>query len=550
MKNYISLLCCFFLISNVYAQHIKYEEEILDDAYLAVPKNQRITGPAYGFKSAFIETIQVNVDENGNDIIGDAANEPSLAIDPTNPNRMAIGWRQFETIESNFRQAGNAYTEDAGQTWTMQSPIEPTVFRSDPVLDTDSEGNFYYNSLSNDFRCHVFKTTHPASWENKTFAYGGDKQWMVIDKSPRSSNGQIYAYWKQSSSVCQPGSFTRSVDGGESYESCVPVPSNPVRGTLAVDNEGNVYAAGQVNNGFRILKSSTASDSNQPITWELNKELNLGGVLAAYEGPNPRGMLGQVWVTTDNSFTETDGNVYVVATVKQNSNNDPSDIMFTRSTNGGETWETPIRINDDNSESNWQWFGTLSVAPNGRIDVAWLDCREFEGNVASALYYSTSTDGGLTWSENIQLSESFDPHIGWPNQEKIGDYYQMISSEAGAHLAWAATFNGGQDVYYSFIPVEIETATSELLKDKTWTIAVSPNPIDKDGTITIENAPRGNFQFDFFDLYGKKVHQFQHSFSNGIACINWSAMDLAKGVYLLYVRDAHGRGRVIKIVMA
>src|SRR3954469_22447477 len=60
--------------------------------------------------------VQVNVNSLGQDIVGDAANEPSIAVDPTNPNRMAIGWRQFNTISSNFRQAGVA--TNGGQTWT------------------------------------------------------------------------------------------------------------------------------------------------------------------------------------------------------------------------------------------------------------------------------------------------------------------------------------------------------------------------------------------------------------------------------------------------
>src|SRR6516162_3764209 len=52
---------------------------------------------------AFI-SYQVNVDANGNNIVGDAANECSISVDPTNINKMAIGWRQFDSVLSNFRQ--------------------------------------------------------------------------------------------------------------------------------------------------------------------------------------------------------------------------------------------------------------------------------------------------------------------------------------------------------------------------------------------------------------------------------------------------------------
>jgi len=93
----------------------------------------------------------------------------------------------------------------------------------------------------------------------------------------------------------------------------------------------------------------------------------------------------------------------------------------------------------------------MSVAPNGRIDVIWLDTRDDPGGYNSALYYSNSIDGGTTWSSNERLSDYFDPHVGWPQQQKMGDYFDMVSDSNGAYLAWAATFNGEQDVYYSYI---------------------------------------------------------------------------------------------------
>jgi hypothetical protein len=96
------------------------------------------------------------VSATGANITGDAANEPSIAMDPTNPNRLVIAWRQFDTITSNFRQAGWAYSHDGGLTWTFPGVLEPGVFRSDPVVRADSNGVFYYMSLRGDFTCQVF----------------------------------------------------------------------------------------------------------------------------------------------------------------------------------------------------------------------------------------------------------------------------------------------------------------------------------------------------------------------------------------------------------
>jgi len=58
-------------------------------------------------------SYQVNVDADGNNIVCDAANEPCITMDPNNLVRMAIGWRQFDAWQSNFRQAALALRSTA-----------------------------------------------------------------------------------------------------------------------------------------------------------------------------------------------------------------------------------------------------------------------------------------------------------------------------------------------------------------------------------------------------------------------------------------------------
>ena len=70
--------------------------ELPDDVYIPVPRRGRDTSPAYRFSRPGIFTVQVNVTDNGENIVGDTANEPSIAVDPTDPRRMVIGWRQFD----------------------------------------------------------------------------------------------------------------------------------------------------------------------------------------------------------------------------------------------------------------------------------------------------------------------------------------------------------------------------------------------------------------------------------------------------------------------
>lgn len=438
--------------------------EIMEGSYIPDLRESQGRSPAYRYSMNSIVTTQVNVDQNGQNIVGDAANEPSIAVDQNNPNRMSIGWRQFNTVTNNFRQAGYGFTTDGGQTWTFPGVIEPGIFRSDPVLDADAEGNFYYNSLTNNptFFCDVFKSGDGgSSWGNKTFAQGGDKQWMTIDKTNGPGIGNIYAFWTSSYSVCSPGFFTRSTNSGVSFEDCITIPNDPFWGTLTIGPEGVLYIGGTIGSDFLVAKSTNAQDSSQIVNWDMTTIVNLDGSISFGGGPNPGGLLGQTSIGVDTSNGPYQGNVYLLASVERYSSPDPLDVMFTRSTNGGVNWSSPIKVNDDPGTSAYQWFGTMSVAPNGRIDVIWLDTRDNPGTFLSALYYSNSKDGGITWSPNEKLSDYFDPHVGWPQQNKMGDYFDMVSDINGAYLSWAATFNNEQDVYYSFItdttivPVEL-----------------------------------------------------------------------------------------------
>ena len=464
----------------------KAHHEVKDDDYVPVSREEQGRSPAYNYTMSNITTVQVNVDGNGQNIVGDAANEPSIAVDPNDRNKMVIGWRQFNTISSNFRQAGYGFTTNGGQTWTFPGVIEPGVFRSDPVLDYDNDGNFYYNSLTNnpDYYCKVFKSsTGGSSWNGGTDAKGGDKQWMTIDKTNGPGSGHIYAFWTSFYSTCYPDFFTRSTDAGASFENCITIPNDPSWGTLMVAPDGNLYVGASGSFNFVVAKSSNAQISGQVVTWDMDTSVDLGGYITYGIGPNPGGLAGQTSIAIDTSGGPYDGNIYLLCSVEPFSGPDPLDVMFARSTNGGVNWSSPIRVNDDVSTSAYQWFGTMSVAPTGRIDVIWLDTRDNPGSYNSALYYSYSTDAGVTWSQNEKLSDSFDPHVGWPQQNKMGDYYHMVSDSNGASLAWAATFNNEQDVYYSHIattivPVEL-VSFSASVKGSTvnlsWTTATELN---------------------------------------------------------------------------
>ena len=65
---------------------------------------------------ATFTSVQVNVNASGQNIVGDAANECSISVNPIDGSKKTIAWRQFNDVNSNFRQGGWGYTTNSGAT--------------------------------------------------------------------------------------------------------------------------------------------------------------------------------------------------------------------------------------------------------------------------------------------------------------------------------------------------------------------------------------------------------------------------------------------------
>jgi hypothetical protein len=399
-------------------------------------------------------SYQVNVDANGNNIVGDAANEPSICIDRNNPNRMSIGWRQFDSVASNFREAGFAYTTNGGTRWIAPGVLQNNVFRSDPVLNSNTAGSFFYLSLLQNFFVDLWRSiTGGQSWTMVAPADGGDKQWFTIDNTNSSGHGFQYQCWSNEADGNNFGGrqFSRSTNDGLTWMNPINIPNTPRWGTLDVDSNGNLFIGGVNLDTGQIwcVRSTNAKNGGVVPAFDQSTAVNLGGQIVFGEAINPVGLVGQVFLAVERSGTSTNNNIYMLASVQPTGFATGSDVMFARSTDGGRTFSAPRRINDDPiNHAKWHWFGALSVAPNGRIDVVWYDSRSAANNTTSQLFYSYSVDGGNTWSPNVALSNPFNPFIGYPNQPKIGDYITVVSDDAGPNVAYAATFNGEEDIYY------------------------------------------------------------------------------------------------------
>ena len=167
-----------------------------------------------------------------------------------------------------------------------------------------------------------------------------DKEYLTVDSTGSIYDGNVYLTW---TCFCAgtPIYFSRSMDGGASFSTPYEI-SDPGyssnQGSLPVVGSGGILYIAWFNyntGGIRMAKSTNGGQSfGTPFP-----------VASVNEIPSP--LPGGAF--RDNSFPtmavdQTNGNVYVAWSDYRNGD---ADIYFTRSTNGGTAWSTPVRINDD-----------------------------------------------------------------------------------------------------------------------------------------------------------------------------------------------------------
>jgi len=417
------------------------------------------------------------VDENTHDR---QQAEPTIAIDPRNPDIIVAGAQDYRLRDSNqHRWHGYYRSTDGGQTWTsellpgfpgdnspdgMASPLHRSNTLSDPVLAFDQMGNVYYTGIAFNITNDVAQpglVAFVAKYINDGADYFGatmirgplndDKPWIAVDTSSSPYDGTVYlAFDANLTSTSHFATvLTHSSDGGRTFSEPLYTPGDETGELpgLTVDPLGDVYVS---------------SDAFNPVTGaslnyvQVSKVTNGGTVLAQnVKVVTNACFLGLSSTLPGGSFRDFTipqivSDSKAVYLVRDDCGLGNSNVLFTKSMDGGSTWTASIMVNDFVTDtrtccvSTQHFFPSIAVS-GGIINIAWYDSRQNNATSLNALdiFYAYSLNGGLSFSPNIRITTvSFDPNSvkrsDAPNNNEpfIGDYIQITATPVRVHVIW------------------------------------------------------------------------------------------------------------------
>ncbi len=440
-----------------------------------------------------------------------APNEPSICINPKNPQQMVAG-----SNTSNYY-----YSSDAGLTWTAGVLTSSYGVWGDPVVITDTAGNFCFFHLSvpswpewlDRIVCQK-SSDGGQTWNDGSFmglngSKDQDKEWAVTNPA----NNHIYTCWTQfdlyNSSVPTDSSnimFSRSTNGGASWSTAVRINrkagdcldmDNTVEGAVpAVGPNGEIYVSWAGPLGLVFTKSTDGGTTwpgdnlvicDIPGGWDFG----LPGIYRAN---------GLPITCCDLSNGPYRGTVYINWSDQRNGEGD-TDTWIVKSTDGGVTWTSPKRVNDD-PPGRQQFFTWMTIdQSNGYIYTVFYDRRNHSDNLTD-VYMAVSRDGGETFT-NFKVSESpFNPDASI----FFGDYTNVAAHNDIVRPIWTRLHNGSLSVVTALVDSIFTGITPEKVLEAPISLEQNyPNPVEDITYFSYKIHEPTVVSLKVYDIYGHAV---------------------------------------------
>ncbi|AEE50122.1 glycosyl hydrolase BNR repeat-containing protein [Haliscomenobacter hydrossis DSM 1100] len=387
--------------------------------------------------------------------------EPSIAISPVDSNIVVAG----AILDRVY------YSSNGGITWKKKTLTSPFGVYGDPVLLADAKGDFYYAHLSDPSgrsggdptwldRIVVQKSTdNGVNWSPGTYAglhhpKDQDKHWLAVDPRDNSIVMTWTEFDKYDSREPKDKSrilFARSSDGGKTWGNeaslsqlegdCLDDDNTTEGAVPAIGPNGEIYVAWAYANKIYFDRSLDAGKTwlatdkvvaEQPGGWTFD----IPGIFRAN---------GLPITATDLSSGPNRGTIYVNWCDQRHGSND-TDVWLAKSTDGGNTWSAPLRVNNDGA-GNHQFFTWLAVDPvTGYLYVVFYDRRNHEDDKTD-VYLAYSKDGGKTFV-NAKISQS--PFL--PTKDVFfGDYNHLSVYNGRVRPIWTRLQDGKLSVWTALV---------------------------------------------------------------------------------------------------
>ncbi|MFA7326945.1 MAG: T9SS type A sorting domain-containing protein [Candidatus Kapaibacterium sp.] len=508
--------------------------------------------------STFIVNIQKAIAQNVLVSKIGQPNEPSIMMDYNNPNILVAGANLNYVYTSN----------DGGNTWKLKSMNSTYGVWGDPVIDVDTEGNFYFFHLSNMpggnwiDRIVCQKSENKGdTWSNGSFTgldgtKAQDKQWSAIDRT----NNNIYLTWtefdKYGSSNKADSSrilFSKSLDGGETWSAskkinqvsgdCIDNDKTVEGAVPAVGPNGEIYVSWAGPEGLVFNRSTDEGETW--LTEDILVDSFPGGW--AYDIPGILRCNGLPITKCDISGGANHGTIYINWSDQKNGVNN-TDIWLIKSTDGGNTWSESIRVNDDNSEKH-QFLTWMDIdQTNGNVFFVFYDRRNYE-DTRTDVYMAISTDGGTTF-KNTRISESaFVPDDG----VFFGDYTNIVAHNNIVRPIWTRFDSGQLSIWTNVTPLEkiISSVENDNISNTNDT-QLYPNPTPNVSYVSFKLHESSSIKLELFDEKGKIIKTIIDNENMGygghIVPINLNKLNLSSGSYY-YKLSINGKVETLKTIL-
>lgn len=401
----------------------------------------------------------------------DHAEEPFVAVNPTRPENIVAAWIQGPALG-----IVAAASFDGGQTW-KRVPIPlttcsggPYLWAGDVWLSFSSKGDVYAaavasnNKDGSNGRIVVSKSADGGlGWSAPSVisaetGFLPDHPSITVDSRNPSF---VYVVWGGNSSDSGGAVFTRTTDGGNSWEAPRALvhladPKSWIQfSQILVAPDAtlvNLYQSGEAlpDKPPTSMRLQLRRSSDRGQTWSTVINGITETPLYAPKGKTLviDGKTGQlVQDPTNPSFaiSSNNGNLYAVWEDGRFSNFQCNDIAFSLSADGGLTWSAPIRVNHTPTRmpvaARQAFHPSVAVARNGAISISYYDFRFSNANPGLAtdrwlvLCRPSSTraaSDSACWDSEIRLTmSSFNMEAVVPVMPFglfLGDYFGLDSA--------------------------------------------------------------------------------------------------------------------------